>query len=168
MAIYDRLKTRKNLEIFDGNLETWRFGWEPWASRLNLEHWQVCTLAYFSMVEGRYNLTRSPRHGPNKKAIFGLKNNILLLTPNIWCSGLRRQSLICCVRVISSPKKWVGRSVGTKIVGKMRSEPRQSVGTRIIGKMCSEHRFVRAARIIKRASCIMIFVTFRGCKKTVA
>ena len=62
------------------------------------------------------------------------------------------------------PQK-VSRSVGTKIVGKMCSKPRQSVGTRIIGKMRSEHRFVRAARIIKRAICIMIFVTFRGCKK---
>ena len=52
------------------------------------------------------------------------------------------------------PQK-VSGSVGSKILGKMRSENRYSLDAKTFRKMYSEHRFVCEAKIIKGMSCII-------------
>ena len=99
-------------------------------------------------------------------ACFSIGGQSEPCTYNFLNAKIKCQSQISCVCVISSPKKWVGWSVGTKIIGKMRSEH--------IGSWSAlESLEIWALNIAKGLSVVwqglssklMIFVTYRICKK---
>ena len=106
-----------------------------------------------------YVSSTTPNNRFSGLQFFKVKKNDTWHTYNVF----RRQSVISCVPVISSPKKWVGRSAL-----KSSEKTALNLGSRSalesLEKMRSEHRSFCVERIIKHASCIMISVTYRGCK----